>query len=389
MNPRRFLLTLLVLCTSLLAACSPALPPSITSGYPGEDEAVVRKVVAEGAKPIPQNRSVTPYQTLSVELMTGRASGQVVDAEAEFGAVAQTRFRAGDRVLVQQVGAADGSGLRWVVVDAVRLPTLYLLAAAFVALVLWVGRGRGVTSILGLVVSFAVVLFGVLPLLVSGADPLLVSTGASCVILVTTLYLAHGFNRRTSVAAAATALVLVGGGLLSLLAVDIAKLGGGATEESVYLQSVLPGVRLDLRGMLQAGILIALLGILDDVTIGQAAVVFTLRSVNPALRASQLYGKAMEVGREHIASLVNTLVLAYTGVSLPLLLLLTASDIPIAAALNREVVATEVVRTLVGSIALVAAVPVTTFLAAQVAVRSPAGPAPGPDAGGHVHLHTP
>lgn len=379
-------LTLLALAALLLTAlmftgCSPAMPPSPSRDYAGEEEAVVRRIDDEGTRAIQSNRNQAGYQTLAVELLTGPQSGQVVTADVQLAGNTTTRFSVGDRLLVQQAGSATApSGRAWVVVDAVRLAPLQWLAVAFVLLVLWVGRRRGVTSLLGLVLSFLVVTQGVLPLLLAGVHPLVVSVAASVVILVLTLYLAHGVNRRTSVAVVATALTMVAGGVLTLAVVSWAKLAG-VSEEALYLQSATGGDRLNLPALLQAGILIAILGVLDDVTIGQSAVVFALRSANPALSAPSLYQRGMEVGREHIASLVNTLVLVYAGASLPLLLFLTASDVPIAAALNREIVATEAVRTLVGSIALVAAVPLTTLLAAYVAVRTPAASA----GGGHVH----
>ena len=379
-------LTLLALAALALTAlmftgCSPALPPSPSRDYAGEEEAVVRRIDDEGTRAIQSNRNQVPYQTLSVELLTGPQSGQLVTADVQLAGSTTTRFSVGDRLLVQQTGSPTAPGGRaWVVVDAVRLAPLQWLAAAFVVLVLWVGRRRGVTSLLGLVLSFLVVTQGVLPLLLAGVHPLLVSVAASVVILVLTLYLAHGVNRRTSVAVAATALTMVGGGALALAVVSWAKLAG-VSEEALYLQSATGGSQLNLQALLQAGILIAILGVLDDVTIGQSAVVFALRSANPAFSALALYRRGMEVGREHIASLVNTLVLVYAGASLPLLLFLTASDVPIVAALNREIVATEAVRTLVGSVALVAAVPLTTLLAAYVAVRTP----PQAAEGGHVH----
>lgn len=331
---------------------------------------MVRSVDAEGERPAPGNQATRPSQTLTVELLTGPHRGQAVTAEAQVEAGSPIRFRAGDHVLVQQVGSPQSAqGVAWVVVDSVRLPTLQWLAGLFLLMVLWVGRRRGLTSLLGLGISIVVVTQGLLPLLAAGAPPVVVGVGAGCVILVATLYLAHGFNRRTTVAVAATALTLTASGLLALAAVDLAKLTG-ISEEGLYLQAAMPGARVDLQGLLQAGILIAMLGVLDDITTAQVAVVFALRAANPALGVVNLYQRGMQVGREHIASLVNTLVLVYAGAALPLLLFLTVSGIPLGAALNREIVATEVVRTLVGSVAVVAAVPLTTALAAWVAARS-------------------
>ena len=380
------MVTALGLVAWLFTGCSAALPANPDRGFLGEAEAVVRTVAAEGERPFPGSSSPRRFQRLDLELLSGPNRGQMVNAEAQFEAASPVRFSVGDHVLLEQVGSVQGQGgVSWVVADSVRLPTLQWLAALFVLLVVWVGRRRGVTSVLGLVISFVVVTQGMLPLLAAGAPPIVVGVAASCVILLLTLYLAHGINRQTSVAVVGTAVTLIISGVLALLVVDMTKLTG-ISQEGLYLQSALPGTQVNLVGLLQAGILIAMLGVLDDITIGQSAVVFALRAANPALGVVNLYQRGMQVGREHIASLVNTLVLVYAGASLPLLLYLTVSGVPIGAALNREIVATEVVRTLVGSLALVVAVPLTTALGAWVVARSPA--ATGDNVGpSHQHQH--
>jgi uncharacterized membrane protein len=377
---------LLVALAITTAGCSAVLPANTGRGASAEDEAVVRSVGAAGERPVQSGQAARPFQSLKVELTSGPLAGQVVAAEAQLEPNAPFRFSPGDRVLVQQVATPQSQqGQAFVVVDSVRLPTLQWLGVLFLLLVLWVGRRRGVTALLGLVISFAVVTQGMLPLLATGAPPAVVGVASSCVILVITLYLAHGFNRTTTVAVVATAIALAVSGLMAFLAVDMARLTG-ISEEGLYLQAALPNVRVDMRGLLQAGILIAMLGVLDDITVGQSAVVFALRAANPALGARELYRRGMNVGREHIASLVNTLVLVYAGAALPLLLFLAVDGMPLGAALNREILATEVVRTMVGSIALVAAVPLTTALAAWTAGRLPAGEPPR-NGSGAPHLH--
>jgi uncharacterized membrane protein len=274
---------------------------------------------------------------------------------------------------------------QWVVIDAVRRPALYWLAAAFGVAVVLVGGRRGAAALLGLGVSFAVLAGYILPRLIAGDNPTVVSVGGATAIIGVTLYLTHGISRKTTVAVAGTAISLLLTGLLSAAYIGLARLTG-RTEESMYLQLALPGVALNLQGLLLAGVIIGALGVLDDASIGQASVVFALRDANPTLGPGELYRRGLVVGRDHIGSLVNTLALAYAGTALPLLLLFSTNGVPFAVALNRELVASEVARTLLGSLGLVAAVPITTGLAALAARRPPArprGPHPATQYDGH------
>ncbi|MBP9751065.1 MAG: YibE/F family protein, partial [Candidatus Peribacteraceae bacterium] len=222
-----------------------------------------------------------------------------------------------------------------------------------------------ITSTLGLALSIAVLAGGVTPLIAAGHDPLLVSLGGAVIIACTSLLLAHGFRRRTYIALLSTLLTLGASTLLALLAVWLSALSGLGSEETVFLQTgTLAGV--DLRGLLLGGIIIGCLGVLDDITTAQTAAVDEISRANPSLGERELMRAGMSVGREHIASLTNTIALAYAGASFPLLLLLSAeSRYPLWSTLNSEFFAEEIVRTLVGSATLVLAVPLSTWLAVR------------------------
>jgi uncharacterized membrane protein len=228
----------------------------------------------------------------------------------------------------------------------------------------------------------------VIPRIVQGGDPLVTSLVGCGLIACLSLYLAHGVKRRTSVALLATLMTLLIAIVLATLFVHIASLFGMGSEESLYLQmGQLQSV--NLRGLLLGGMLLGALGVLDDITTAQCAVVDEVSKANPSLTPQQLRSAGASVGREHIASLINTLALAYAGASLPLLLLLDVnSDFPLWMTLNSEFLAEEIVRTLVGSMALLMAVPISTWLA-SILLRAAPGSHHQSDHphSHHLHLH--
>jgi uncharacterized membrane protein len=264
----------------------------------------------------------------------------------------------GDRVVV-----VDNAG-EYAVVDHARGRGIIVLVALFAAAIVAFGRWRGVAALAGLAVSFAILLLFVLPAIATGGPPLLVAIVGAAAIMLAVLYLTHGVTVRTSVAVLGTLASLMLTGLLGAYATDALHLTGFGSEESSLLSVFLGTV--DPRGLLLAGIVIGTLGVLDDVTVTQAETVSELGAANPALRARELYRAATRVGRAHVASTVNTIVLAYVGASLPLLLLVVISGQPASTVLTSEFVADEIVRSAVGTLGLVAAVPMTTALAALV-----------------------
>lgn len=299
-------------------------------------------------------------RTLSItaRLADGRdVSFEMVDETGDLYAV-------GQRVRVAEAEGPDG-GVTWYVNDIERDRPLLLLTAVFLVAVLVFGRWQGLRALLGLTITLGVVVAYVVPALLAGRDPVAVALSAAVVIMVITLYLTHGVQAKTTAAVLGTLLALALTVGLSWAFIEFASLTGMADEEA-RLASVSVG-GLSLRGLLLAGIIIGALGVLDDVTMAQSSTVFELRRADPDTDFGGLFGGAMAVGRDHVAATINTLFLAYAGASLPLLILFSSSPDPLPVIASSEVVAVEIVRTLVGSIGLMVSVPLTTALAAWLA----------------------
>ena len=257
------------------------------------------------------------------------------------------------------------------IVDFQRGGSLAWLAVLFAAAVLVLGRWRGLAALAALAVSFGVLLLFVLPAILDGRSPLAVAVVGAGVIMFAVLYLTHGLSARTSTAVLGTLVSLALIGLLGAAFSAAARLTGLDDQTTALVASL--GAGVDARGLVLAGMVIGALGVLDDVTVTQTSAVWELRRANPQLQARALFQAAMRIGRDHVASAVNTLVLAYAGASLPLLLLFSLSGRSLGDVATSQDVATEIVRTLVGSIGLVASVPVTTAVAALVASREDSG----------------
>jgi len=335
------------------------------------DTYAVAKVVAIEAEGTTALGGVSqPYQTVKLEVMSGPEKGKqlTVDHGKEVTIRDYQKVKPGQKVVLLKTSGVDGQDT-YFIADAYRLPSLGWVFVVFFVLVIFFGRWRGLTSIIGMVVSLLVISSFIIPRILHGANPLGMSLLGAVAIAVISLYVAHGFNRRTSIALGSTLITLVLATGLALLFVSLAKLTGVGTDEAFYLQFG-PLNALNLKGLLLGGIIIGALGVLDDITTGQTAAVEEIYKANPALPARELVRRGLSVGREHIASLVNTLVLAYAGASFPLLLLFTMNTtVPAWTTLNSEFVAEEIIRTLVGSSALVLAVPIATVLAAKFIVR--------------------
>jgi uncharacterized membrane protein len=324
----------------------------------------------------PTDRGQQRTRVIEVALASGVVT---VQEDTTAGEVALVPPQPGDAVLVQSMQAPTG-GEVFYIVDHARSRTLWVFGAIFVGLVLFVGRWYGVRSLLGLAVTYLILMRFIIPAVLSGHSPLLVSLIGGVGIMASTLALAHGIDRKSSAAIGGTALALLLIVVLSQVAIAAAKLTGLVGDDEASTVFVLFGGAIDARGLLLSGILIGALGALDDVTMTQASAVFELHDANPALQPRGLYERGMRIGRDHIASIVNTLVLAYAGASMPLLVILASQTEGMSTLLNREFLASEIVRTVVGSIGIVAAVPLTTAIAALFAsgqrVETPAPPAP-------------
>jgi len=271
------------------------------------------------------------------------------------------------------IDQGDGT-VQYAFYDHDRSLPLWVLAAIFVVAVLLLGGWKGLGALGGLAASLLVLTMFVLPSILDGNSPVLVAVVGSSAIAFVALYLAHGFRLTTTVALVGTfaslAIVLV----LSSVFIAATELTG-YTDDAAFFLSALGG-EIDMRGILLAGFVIGALGVLDDVTVTQVSAVSELRLARPDAARSEIFRSALTIGRDHISSTVNTLVLAYAGAALPLLLLFTQADQPVTSVVGREVVATEVVRSLAGSVGIVAAVPITTGLAVLAASGPLAGRRP-------------
>ncbi|WP_406457529.1 YibE/F family protein [Streptomyces sp. NBC_01622] len=269
----------------------------------------------------------------------------------------------GEKVVVAYEPSAPRD-LQYSVTDVNRKFPMALLAGIFALAVVVVGRLRGVMALIALAISFMILNFFILPAILHGSNPLIVAVVGSSAIMLIALYMCHGLSARTSVAVLGTLMSLVLIGVLGSVFIGWAALTGNTDDNTGLIHGLYPSI--DMSGLLLAGVIIGSLGVLDDVTVTQTSAVWELHEANPSMGWRGLYRAGIRIGRDHIASVVNTLVLAYAGAALPLLLLFSIAQSSVGSVANSELVAEEIVRTLVGSIGLVASVPVTTALAALV-----------------------
>ncbi|MFJ8865956.1 YibE/F family protein [Streptomyces sp. NPDC102473] len=297
----------------------------------------------------------------TVEVTTGEDKGRTFVEVIQPDAPRQ--LHEGQGVVVAYAPDAPRD-LQYSVTDVDRTVPMALLAGIFAIAVVVVGRLRGLMALIALAVSFGVLTLFILPAILQGSNPLVVAViGASAIMLIA-LYTCHGLTARTSVAVIGTLISLLLIGLLGSLFIGWASLSGNTDDNTGLIHGLYPDI--DMSGLLLAGVIIGSLGVLDDVTVTQTSAVWELHQADPTMGVRGLYRAGIRIGRDHIASVVNTLVLAYAGAALPLLLLFSIAQSSVGTVANSELVAEEIVRTLVGSIGLVASVPVTTVLAALV-----------------------
>lgn len=328
-----------------------------------------------------------PYQNVKIEIIDGPDKGHTFDYEYQLPVNHSDRqkLKKGEQVVVVKVSHDDG--VDYYVAEKYRLPSVLWLVFGFFLLAVCFGGWKGLTSSLGLAFSLLVIVEFMIPRIVAGWSPVWVSLASGVVIMIASLYLAHGFSKRTTVALVGTSVTLVLSAVLSIVVVRFVRVFGMGSEESLsLLQGQLQNINLE--GLYLGGIIIGALGVLDDITTAQSAVVDEIHRANRTLGITELYKRGLSVGREHIASLVNTLALAYVGASLPILLIFTKTDFPLWVVLNSEFLVEEIVRTLVGSATLVLAVPLTTWIAANVFGRDDGKSPPHNHHDHHAHSHS-
>ncbi|TSC56773.1 MAG: hypothetical protein G01um101418_174 [Parcubacteria group bacterium Gr01-1014_18] len=326
------------------------------------------------------------YQKVRIELLDGAEAGKRMDLEQgkTFTLQKNQVVAKGESVVV--IKTPVGENIQYFITDSYRLSSMAWLLAFFVALTVWVGRKRGAMSFLGLVFSIAVLYWVILPLFAKGYSALWVGILGAIGIATISIYVSHGRNIKSTISLVSIILSLILTTIVSYLAVGGAHLLGLGSEESVFVGQL---TTLDLQGLLLAAMILGALGVLDDIVTAQVSSIYELRRANPALGFRELYRRGLNIGKDHIASLVNTLVLAYVGASLPLFLLFYLdSQVPFWVTLNSETIAQEVIRTLSGSIGLVLSVPIATSLAAWVFGRRELVVASGENSDSHAgHGH--
>lgn len=285
---------------------------------------------------------------------------------SEIEVVGGHTYSPGDRVLVVATRASENDSFSYYITDYVRSDNLILIAIIFLVCLLLVGRMKGLRSILSLFLTFVVIIFFIVPQIMSGANPVLITSLGSLFILLLIIYLTEGINLRSHLATISMfiSLALVIG--ISSLFIFLLKLNGAFSEDVFALISI-GQQTLNLKGMLLAGMIIGALGVLDDVIISQVVSVEQLVQTNPHQNWREVFSKAYKIGVSHISSMTNTLFLAYAGASLPLLILFVSPDNPFTSVeqiLNNEAISTEIVRALSGSLGLILSVPLSTFIAA-------------------------
>ncbi len=331
-------------------------------------QARVTEITEQKVNILPDGKKVE-QQNLKLEILEGEQKGEIVDFEGigNFDVVKKNFYKVGDKVILDASTNASGE-TNYYITDYVRTPGLLYLFILFCLILFFVGGVRGVRSLVSLVISFLIIIKFIIPKIIAGSNPFLITILGSFIILLAVIYITEGFNKRSHVSVLSIFISLILTFLISSFFVSLTKLSGLASEETMFLISFSEQV-INFKGLLLAGIIIGALGVLDDVVISQVVAVEQIVEANPEQDRKQIFKRAYEVGISHINSMTNTLFLAYAGASLPLLILFLSGESAFSSwgqIINNEAIATEIVRTLTGSIGLITAVPISTFIATKV-----------------------
>lgn len=283
---------------------------------------------------------------------------------SEIDVIGANTYKVNDTVLVDEVENADGS-IDYYVIDFVRSGYLFLLAFIFSLVIIVIGKKKGIKSLIGLVVSFFIIIKFIVPKIIEGGNPLVIGVLGALMILAIIIYLTEGWNKKSHIAVISVFFSLIATYILSWIFTHLTRLTGLAQEEATFLIGA-NSCAIDFKGLLLTGILIGTVGVLDDVIVGQVESVRQIKIANPNLTNMQVYKSAYEVGNTHLGAIVNTLFLTYAGASLPLLLLFYLNPTGIASftqVINNEMISTEIVRTFVGGIGVALSMPISTYLA--------------------------
>lgn len=347
---------LLIALTIFLTLPSIVFGQELHNDFQGNYRAEVREVVSEEMQEIPGTGTEHLVQTITADVLEGPLRGSTITIENDY-----LVLEAGDRFYFNHNIYIDGRE-SYGITGIDRTRSLMTLGIIFIAAVVLFGGWQGLRSLIALIGSFVAIFYILLPGLLNGWNPLVASFLVAAGILFAAIFFTHGFNRESAVAYGGTMIAVLITSILAIVAVSGSNLSGFSTDESIYLNFNTGGA-LDFTALLIGAIIIGVLGVLDDIAVTQAAVVTELFNSNPDLSRKDVYKRALRVGREHVGALVNTLVLAYAGASLPLLMYLYMAPSDIGALINSEIIAVEIVRAIVGSIGLILTVPIVTLLA--------------------------
>jgi len=340
----------------LLAVPGISAAQTVYNEYQGTYRGEILSILDQQFQEVPGTGTDILIQTVSIKVLDGPKEGETLTIENEY-----LELDVGDKFYFNHNVYIDGTE-SYFVTNVDRREALLFFTLLFVVTIIAFGGWQGVRSLVALGGSFLAIFYVLLPGLVAGYNPLLLSMLVASGVLFAAIFFTHGFNRESCVAYGGTMLAVFITSVLAIVAVLQTSLTGFVSDESVFLNFATDGT-LDFTGLLLGAIIIGVLGVLDDIAVTQAAVVTELYQSNKDLTARMVYQKAIRVGREHVGALVNTLVLAYVGASLPLLMYFHLSPLHFWSLVNSELFATEIIRAIVGSIGLILTVPIVTGLA--------------------------
>ncbi len=349
--------------------------------------AEVTQIIEEGE--VDMGGRIQTYQIARVNILEGDYAGIIMEIDYGKRQVRSDDYllAVGDKVVVS-ISKTPENVINAYFVDYVRTTPILWLTGIFAISIILISRWKGVRALLSTMFSLYIIIGYIIPHILAGEDPLTVSIIGSVILLGVTLYLTYGWTLKTHAAVISMILVLLLTGALSALFVTFTKLNGTGDENVMFLMQMME-TPINLRGLLLGGMIIGALGVLDDLVTTQASAVFELHHANPNFKFRNLYNSAMRIGQDHVAATVNTLVLAYAGASLPMLLMFSLARGDYAYLVNFSFIAEEIVRTLVGSLGLIAAVPLTTTIAIFLATRAESlgkwEQFLGPEGSGHSH----
>jgi len=369
-NSKRFtiiisLVAVLIIAFSILKVSRQiSMADMAAVGYSSDTvKAMVVDIVEEGQ--IQLGEIEQDYQIAAIRILEGEHEGEIIEIDHGKRQIRPEGFRlsSGETILVT-VGKGQFGELTAFFVDYMRLKPLLILFLIFVVVNILVSGFKGVRSLLGIGVSVVIIIFYIVPNILAGKDPILVSMLGSFIFLAITQYLVYGWTLKTQVAMTGILFAMLVTGVMSVFFVDMTLLSGFGDENSMYLMQ--QGGNLNIKNLLVGSIIIGTLGVLDDLVIGQVSSVIEIYQANPNLTFRQRFRGAMNIGSDHVAATVNTLVLAYLGASLSMFLLFSMNNVDFLKLMNINFIAEEIVRSLVGTLGLFTSVPITTLIACWV-----------------------